>query len=118
MKKKALQVIFDVEEPSVLELTVGERVQVDRLKPAHGGYVAERCGDLVGPGVTTLALGRGSYFFKTLSEARLKVVRGGVSTRATTDDKDPWPDPPRTPKPSPSASGDEVGGDAPRFTVE
>ena len=118
--KKTLQVTLHVTEPSVVELTVKDKVQLDRLKPSRHGHVAERCGDLLNPGVTTLRLDQGHYFFKTLSEAHLKVVYGGVETGVTTNDKDPWPDPDpseRTP-PGVSTKGDELHGEIPRFTVE
>jgi hypothetical protein len=122
MRKKALQVGLDVREPSVVELTVEEKVQLDRLAPSHHGYVAERHGALLEPGVAMLSLAPGFYFFKTLSDARLKVVRGGVNTTASTNnDKKPWPDPgstPTTPPPVPGGSGDDAPGEAPRFTIE
>ena len=122
MRKKPLQVSLDVREPSVVELTVGEKVQLDRLAPAHHGYVAERHGALLEPGVATLSLESGYYFFKTLSDARLKVVRGGVNTTASTNDtKSPWPDPggqSSPPPPAPGGSGDDRPGEVPRFTIE
>src|SRR5690242_9528976 len=119
MRKKALQVGLDVCEPSVVELTVGEKVQLDRLAPSRHGYVAERHGALLEPGVATLLLEPGYYFFKTLSDANLKVVRGGVNTTAGTNDhKDPWPDPgSQSPQPAPGGSGDDPPGEVPRLTV-
>ncbi|HEX8107712.1 MAG TPA: hypothetical protein VF516_08275 [Kofleriaceae bacterium] len=59
----------------------------------------------------TVALPPGHYFFKTLSDANLRVVTGGVTTRTTTDDKDKWPDPL-------PARGDEIAGEAPSLTIE
>jgi hypothetical protein len=122
MKKRALQVSLDVREPSVVELTVGEKVQLDRLTPSAHGYVAERHGRLLEPGVAMLSLEPGFYFFKTLSDANLKVVCGGVSTGASTNDKDDWPDPPAVatppPPPLPRSGGDDAFGETPRFTVE
>jgi len=122
MRKKPLQVSLDVREPSVVELTVGEKVQLDRLAPSHHGHVAERHGALLEAGVATLSLAPGYYFFKTLSDAKLKVVRGGVNTTASTNDnKKPWPDPgsqPSPPPPVPQGSGDDRPGEVPRFTVE
>jgi hypothetical protein len=117
MKKIPLQVTLHVKEPSVVELTVGEKVQLDRLTPTQRGHVAERCGDLLTPGITTRSLDQGFYFFKTLSEAHLKVVQGGVDTTVNTpNDKDDWPEADGTP--SVPAKGDEAHGHAPRFTVE
>jgi hypothetical protein len=122
MKRKALQVTFEVRKPSVVELTVGEKVQLDRLTPSRCGYVAERRGDLLEPGVTMLALEQGVYFFKTLSEANLKVVSGSVALATTSGGKHPWPDPPMHTTATaellaPSGAGDEPAGEAPRLTL-
>ena len=70
--------------------------------------------------MATLLLEPGYYFFKTLSDANLKVVRGGVNTTAGTNDhKDPWPDPgSQSPQPAPGGSGDDPPGEVPRLTVE
>jgi hypothetical protein len=121
MKRKPLQVSLHVNQPSVVELTVEDKVQLDRLTPASHGYVAERHGDLLHPGVTTLELEQGFYLFKTLSDAHLKVVHGGVHTSVTvTDPKDPWPPPVMSDETPPSAvvKGDEPSGEAPALTVE
>jgi hypothetical protein len=115
MKKKPLQVALHVKQPSVVELTVGDKVQLDRLMPVSHGYVAERHGDLVGPGVTMLRLDQGCYFFKTLSDAHLRVVQGGVETAVATIGKDP-PSPP--PDAGPGFRGDAPAGEAPVLTVE
>lgn len=118
MRKKPLQVTLDVREPSVVELTVGDRVQLDRLTRCEDRQVPERHGSLLQPGLTTLALAPGSYFFKTLSDAHLKVVRGGVQTAAAdTDPKDPWPPPPPPGALPPGGKGDEPAGEMPSFTV-
>lgn len=77
MTATVVRVSLHVREPSVVELTVGDSVQLDRLTPSRHGYVAERCDGLL-PGMTTLALAPGYYFFHTPSEASLKVLRGGV----------------------------------------
>jgi len=119
MKRIPLQVTLHVKEPSVVELTVGDSVQLDRLTPTPQGHVAERCGDLLRPGVTTRSLDQGFYCFRTLSEAHLKVVHGGVGTTVTTNDKDTWPDPKaEVSPPAVPAKGDEPHGEAPRLTVE
>jgi hypothetical protein len=112
MKRKPLQVSLHALEPSVVELTVGDRVQLDRLTPSPRGYLAERHGRLLDQGVTTVALPPGQYFFQTLSDTHLRVVAGGVAARIATSDKDKWPDP------LPAARGDEVSGEPPRFTIE
>ena len=123
MKKKPLHVSLHASEASVVELKLGDRVQLDRLTPSPRGYLAERHGRLLGPGVATVALEPGRYFFKTLSDANLRVVTGGVTAGVTADDKDGGPiDPPKTGAdptlPPPPAKGDEAAGNAPSFTIE
>jgi len=114
MRKKALHVTLNVREPSTVDLTVAERVQLDRLVPSGGGYAAERRGGILQPGVTTVALEPGRYFFKTPSDAHLKVVCGGVDTSAGSRDKDGWPDPDLTA----ASKGDDPAGDVPMLSVE
>jgi hypothetical protein len=114
MKKKPLQVNLHAREPSVIELKLGDRVQLDRLTPSPHGYLAERHGRLLDPGVTTVALEPGHYFFKTLSDTHLRVVTGGVSADVTAHEKGGWPDPPLTP----GGAGDEIAGEPPSFTIE
>ena len=120
MKRKPLQVSLHAREPSVVELTVGDRVQLDRVFPSQHGYLAERHGRLLDPGVTTVALPPGHYFFKTLSDANLRVVTGGVAPRETTNDpKDPWPPPLQGDgSPAPAGKGDQPSGEPPRLTIE
>ena len=122
MQKRPLRVSLDVREPSVIELTVADKVQLDRLSLARHGYLAERHGNLLGPGVATLALDPGLYFFKTLSDANLRVVRGGVSAGIALDTKGGTPDPPSTgggtSLPTPGGAGDEVPGELPSFIIE
>jgi hypothetical protein len=105
--------MLDVREPSTVNLTVAERVQLDRLVPSAGGLVAERRGELLRPGLTSVALEPGRYFFKTLSDAHLKVVCGGVDLALATDGKDVPPEPKIA-----APKGDEPAGDAPTLTVE
>lgn len=125
MKRKPLRVSLHAHEPSIVELTVGDRVQLDRVipasRPSPSGYLAERHGRLLGPGATTVALPPGHYFFKTLSDANLRVVTGGVSASVTAHDKGDWPDPSSisgTPPPAPDAKGDEPAGELPTFTID
>ena len=119
MKKRALQVCLHAREPSVVELTVGERVQFDRVHPSQHGYVAERHGNLLEPGATTLTLAQGHYFFKTLADVNLKVVRGGVDTSARATNKTSIPPlPDKSNEPIPDAKGDEPTGELPTLTVE
>ena len=119
--KRPLQVTLQVREPSKVELTVGEKVQLDRLVTTPSGPVAERAGALLQPGPTTVALDPGFYFFKTLTDAHLRVVTGGVESRVSAVGKDPPPPPPPGPAvPSltaPAAKGDELPGELPAFTV-
>ena len=122
MKKKPLQVSIHAREPSVVEVTVGDRVQLDRLTPSPHGYLAERLGRLLDPGVNTIALAPGDYSFKTLSDAQLRVVTGGVTAGIAADTKNGAPDPPGanggTSLPAPSGAGDDAPGEPPSFTVE
>ena len=84
-----------VDQPSCIELRVRETVRLDRLKPTEAaGYVAEQHGALLTPGVTQLQLDEGIYHFRTLDDAQLRVISGGVQVASTSrSDKDPWPDP-------------------------
>jgi len=117
-----LHVSLHAREPSVVEVTVAERVQLDRLVPSLQGYVAERLGRLLDPGPNTVALPPGHYFFKTLSDANLRVVTGGVTTGIALDTKNGLPDPPGngggTSLPTPGGAGDEAPGELPSFTIE
>jgi hypothetical protein len=114
--KKALQVTLDVREPSTVELTTDDKVQLDRLSASQRGYLGERHGSLLGPGVVKLSLEPGFYFFRTLSDANLKVVRGGVTVHANgTGSKDPPPPPPL--EPTQLTRGDEPSGETPRLTI-
>jgi hypothetical protein len=109
MKKRPLQVALHVREPSIIEFTVGERVQLDRLAPSSRGFVPERHGDLLEPGVVTLALAQGHYCFKTLTDANLRVVRGGAEAHAIAYNKTNGPG-------ILDAKGDEPAGELPTLT--
>ena len=90
-----------VDQSSCIELHVRETVRIDRLQStAADGYVAEQHGALLAPGVTQVQLDQGIYHFRTLDDAQLRVLAGGVQVASTSaGDKDTWPDPqkPRTP---------------------
>jgi hypothetical protein len=127
MKRKTLQVRLQASVPSVVDLTVGETVQLDRIVHSRAGVVPRRHGDLLAAGTTRLALEPGTYGFKTLSEASLRVVQGAITTGTQLGTKNSDPDPsPRTlptdPPPqlpdAPGGLGDELPGVAPSFTVE
>jgi len=113
MRKKALHVTLNVREPSTVDLTVAERVQLDRLVPSGGVYVAQRHSGLLQPGLTTVALEPGRYFFKTLSDAHLKIVCGGLDIASRNDGKDVPPEPRFI-----ASKGDERPGAVPMLTVE
>jgi hypothetical protein len=117
-----LHVSLHARESSVVEVTVGDRVQLDRLTQSPHGYLAERLGRLLDPGITSVALEPGYYFFKTLSDAHLRVVTGGVAAGIATDTKGGWPDPPANggapSLPAPGGEGDEVPGEPPNLTIE
>ena len=115
MKKRVLQVTLHARESSVVELTVAERVQLDRITRSPRGNVATRHGALLEPGAHTLALADGHYFFRTLSDANLRVVRGGVATSIVPQDKGEWPDPPAD---TPAVRGDDGPCELPTLTVE
>ena len=118
MKRKPLHVSLHAREPSVVEVTVGDRVQLDRVTPSPRGYLAERHGRLLDPGTTTVALQPGHYFFKTLSDANLRVVTGGVSAGVTAFNKDDPPEHAAPDNPAPGAQGDEAPGELPSLTIE
>ena len=120
MKRKPLHVSLHARESSVVEITVGDRVQLDRVTPSPRGDIAERHGRLLDPGTTTVALQPGNYFFKTLSDANLRVVTGGLVASTSVETKDPPPDQPRVGEPPlpPPARGDEAPGERPSLTIE
>jgi hypothetical protein len=103
------QVNVYVDQPSCIELHVRETVRLDRLQPTEAdGYVAAQHGALLAPGVTQLQLEAGIYHFRTLDDAQLRVIAGGVQVASTSAaGKDPWPDPP--PKNTDGATASVVG---------
>jgi hypothetical protein len=119
VKKKPLQVRLHAREPSVVELTLGDRVQLDRMIASPRGVLAERHGRLLDRGVNTVTLAPGHYVFQTLSNASLHVVTGGVSAVAADDPKDPWPPPASAEHPVPATGkGDDAPGERPNFTID
>jgi hypothetical protein len=97
-----------VDRPSCIELHVREKVRIDRLQPTEaGGYVAERYGALLAPGVTQVQLDKGLYHFRTLDDAQLRIIAGGVQVANMIDDGSGVP-----------GSGDDTGrGHGPRGRV-
>jgi len=82
-----------VDQPCCIELHARETVRLDRLTPTEAdGYVAAQHGALLAPGVTQLQLDKGIYHFRTLDDAQLRVLAGGVRvTDPVFKGKDPWP---------------------------
>jgi hypothetical protein len=132
--KRPLRVTMYVSEPSDIELRTQETVRIDRMTVNDAGeYDAERHGDLVRPGVTTLQLDVGVYHFRTMSDAALRVVRGGVTALASPNrGKDPPVPPPPRPIANPpagsgadaraaleafSVAGDDPPGETPALTI-
>jgi hypothetical protein len=75
-----------VDQPSCIELHVRETVRLERLTPTADGYVAEQHGALLAPGVTQVPLAQGLYHLRTLDEAELRVIAGGVQVTSTGTD--------------------------------
>lgn len=119
-----------MQQPSVVELTVAEAVQMDRLMPTSEGYVADIRGELLIPGTTTLTLERGVYCFETVREAHLRIIHGDVDAVTTTTEPRATTREPRPHRLAPrllpwagqrpiTAFNDEASaGEAPAFTVE
>jgi hypothetical protein len=113
-RRKPLLVTLDITQPSIIELTTDEHVQLDRLVATSRGALAERQGQLLPPGTTRVSLDAGQFCFKALSDAQLRVVQGGVTRRILGDSKEPWPQPPPF---APNVAGDDPDGEVPCFTV-
>src|SRR5262245_53555830 len=87
------QVNMNVDRPSCIELHVQETVRIDRLTPTVDGYVAEQHGALLTPGVTQVPLEAGLYHLRTLNDAQLRVISGGVQvTSPSTASQVKYPD--------------------------
>ena len=120
--KRPLRVTMYVSEPSDVELQIQETVRIDRMTISDAGeFDTERHGALLRPGMTRLQLDPGMYHFRTMADAALRVVRGGVTAVAAPDrGKDP-PVPPPPPKGLPvdvfGVGGDDPPGNAPELTV-
>lgn len=72
-----------VDQPSGIELHVRETVRLDWLIPTADGYVVESHGALLAPGVAQVHLDTGLYHFRTLEEAQLRIIAGGVQVIST-----------------------------------
>ena len=87
------RVNVSVDQPSCIELCVRETARLDRLTPTADGYVAEQYGALLTSGVTQVSLEAGLYHLRTLDDAELRVIAGGVQVASisTANDKDGGP---------------------------
>ncbi len=92
MKKVPLQVTLHVETPSVVAVTVADTVQLDRLRRHDDDVVAERHGPLLEPGTRDVDVAPGVYAFRTLCDAELAVVSGGVTGSVGVQGKDEIPE--------------------------
>jgi hypothetical protein len=113
----SLMVALYVAEPTVVNLTVHDHVQLDRVT----GTSAERYGGLIPPGTTPVRLAAGTYVFRTTGDAQVQLVQQTaihVTAVPLSDDKDKWPDPPpAVSTPLPAARGDSPPDHVPALTV-
>jgi hypothetical protein len=83
-----------VAAPTTVMLTAHETVRIDRLeRSAADGVTASRHGELLRPGTSIIQLDRGTYHFRTASDARLHVTDPD-SVAMTTSHSDKCIDPP------------------------
>lgn len=111
-----LMVALYVAEPAIVNLTVHDHVQLDRVT----GTSAERHGDLLPPGTTPVRLAAGTYVFRTTGDAQVQLNKGAAVevTAVSLSDKDKWPDPPpASATPLPAARGDGPPDFVPTLTV-
>jgi hypothetical protein len=112
-----LMVALYVAEPAIVNLTVHDHVQLDRVT----GTSAKRYGDLVPPGTTPVSLAAGTYVFRTTADAQVQLNEGvpvEVTAVPLSDDKDKWPDPlPAAASTMPAARGDSPPDHVPTLTV-
>jgi hypothetical protein len=90
----SLAVVLYVAAPTTVMLTAHETVRIDRLeRSADSGVTAGRHGELLRPGTSTIRLDRGTYHFRTASDARLHVTDPD-SVMMSTSASDKCVDPP------------------------
>jgi len=80
-----------VDQPSCIELHVQETVRIDRLQPTADGYVAAQHGALLAPGVAQVPLEAGLYHFRTLDDAQLRIIAGGVQVTSAGNGENKYP---------------------------
>ena len=112
----SLMVALYVAEPAVVNLTVHDHVQLDRVT----GTSAERYGSLLPPGTTPVRLAAGTYVFRTTGDAQVQLAQETAIhvTVVPLSDKDKWPDPPPVvATPLPAVRGDSPPDHVPALTV-
>ena len=104
----SLMVALYVAEPAVVNLTVHDHVQLDRLT----GTSAERYGDLLPPGTTPVHLAAGTYVFRTTSDAQVQLAEDApvhlVAVTQANDKDGTFPDPHALPDPRGNSPPDHV----------
>lgn len=120
MKRPPLSVTLHARESSVVEMTVGERVQLDRLSPSPHGYLAARHGSLLDPGVTGWRFRLATTFSRPCRTLTCASWPEGVAAGTARGIKTTGPDLGQggSGSPEPNNAGDEAAGDPPRLTVE
>jgi hypothetical protein len=111
-----LMVALYVAESAIVNLTVHDHAQLDRLT----GTSAERHGALLPPGTTPVHLAAGTYVFRTTGDAQVQLDKGAAVevTAVPLSDKDKWPDPPpAVATPLPAVRGDSPPDHVPTLTV-
>jgi hypothetical protein len=111
----SLMVALYVAEPAIVNLTVHDHVQLDRVT----GTSAEPYGSLVPPGTTPVHLAAGTYVFRTTADAQVQLGEGAqvhVLAATQVNGKD---DPPEhmMAQALPAAMGDSLPDHMPTLTV-
>jgi len=85
---------------SDVQVTAHETLAVDRLAyTTANGFVAERHGELLPAGTTTVRLDEGVYYFRAVADVRLTLSQDSeVSVVHTTNTRTDFPDPPAAPR--------------------
>jgi hypothetical protein len=111
-----LMVALYVAEPAIVNLTVHDDVQLDRVT----GTSAERHGDLLSPGTTPVHLAAGTYVFRTTGDAQVQLGEDTpVRVLAVTQPDNNygnWPDP-SVAHPLTGGKGDSSPDYVPALTV-
>lgn len=94
-----LAVALYVYAASEVRVTAQETLGIDRLAYTEAdGFVAERHGELLPPGTTTLRLDEGVYHFRAVANVQLALSQdSAVTVVETNGSKTNWPDPPSAP---------------------